>query len=129
MRVRQPRVPSAALSLVALALAAGFLVVTAGPAAGTTAEEPSLTTTQQDEVGLLQAETPPENGSATNASAQDGEDGGGGILSTITGILGSVVSFVVYSRIAHAILGLPLGILLGLKVIAIYLERYEQAEE
>jgi len=73
------------------------------------------------------------NNSTGNESA---DDSGGGIVGTITGffgtivgfigsILGGILSFFVDNIIGQAIIGLAIGILIGLKILAIYIERYE----
>ncbi|RXK48319.1 hypothetical protein [Halorientalis pallida] len=75
------------------------------------------------------------NGSQLQTAASDGDDGGGGIVGTLLGLvdglfglLGGVVGVLLGfldSTVGHALVGIPLGIYLGLKIIALYLEYYE----
>ena len=74
---------------------------------------------------------------ATTASGNESSASSGGIVGTITGfaggivgfvggILGAILSFFVDNIIGQAIIGLTLGILIGLKLLAIYIERFEE---
>ncbi|AQL41826.1 hypothetical protein BV210_03445 [Halorientalis sp. IM1011] len=76
------------------------------------------------------------NGSQLQTAANaDGDEGGGGLLSGLFGLVGGVVGFFggivgailgfLDSPIGHALVGIPLGLYLGLKAIALYLEYYE----
>lgn len=79
-----------------------------------------------------------EAASGTNNSTgnESAESDSGGIIGTITGffgtivgfiggILGGILSFFVDNIIGQAIIGLTIGIFIGLKLLAIYIERYE----
>ncbi|MFD1587125.1 hypothetical protein ACFR9U_09020 [Halorientalis brevis] len=50
----------------------------------------------------------------------------GGIAGFVGGVLGAIFSFFVDHIIGQAIIGLTLGVLIGLKLIAIYIEQYEE---
>jgi hypothetical protein len=76
------------------------------------------------------------NGSQIETAASEGDDdGGGGIVGSLLGLAGGlfgllggilgVVAGFLDSTIGHALVGIPLGIYLGLKAIALYLEYYE----
>ena len=107
-------------------------VVTVFAAPGTV----GLATVQAQETAGEAATTATGNGSQLQTAANaEGEDGGGGILGTVLGLVGGVIDFFggivgailgfLDSPIGHALVGIPLGLYLGLKGIALYLEYYE----
>lgn len=74
-----------------------------------------------DSAAVLQTDdgqTDDQNETVAEEPADDG-----GILATLGGLVRAVGGFFAYNRIGHALVGLPLGIYLGLKALAIYIER------
>lgn len=67
------------------------------------------------------------NGTAANESSDESSGGGivGTILGVVGGLFGGIISFFADNVIGQAIIGLSLGIFIGLKGLAIYIERYE----
>ncbi|WP_424019589.1 hypothetical protein ACOZ4N_09000 [Halorientalis pallida] len=90
---------------------------------------------QETATGTATAGNATGNGSQLQTAASDGDDGGGGIVGTLLGLVGGVFGFLggivgaiagfLDSTIGHALVGIPLGIYLGLKIIALYLEYYD----
>jgi len=118
--------------LVVAVLLAGLAVATAAPAGGavlqTDGNDAGTTADEQTATGK------DSNDGASNGT-QDG-DGDGGPLALVTGALGAVASFVIgalgaiasfliESSLGHALVGIPLGIYLGLKILAYYIEYYQ----
>lgn len=107
-----------------LLVACVVLTVAAGPVttvASTTARA------QETTGGTATAANATGDGSQLETAASDAE-GGGGIVASVLGLVGGVVWAilgVLDSSIGHALVGIPLGIYLGLKAIALYLEHYE----
>lgn len=68
-----------------------------------------------------------QQGTATTDAGTAGNvtSGGGGPLGLVTGALGAVGAFLFGTTVGNALVGIPLGLYLGLKAIALYLEYYE----
>lgn len=62
-----------------------------------------------------------QQGTATTPTGDDT----GGPLGVVTGALGTVGSFLFGTTVGNALVGVPLGLYLGLKTIALYLEYYD----
>jgi len=113
-------------SRLAARLGASLLVLTAvtalvGP--GTAVPDYGV---QAQEAGGETATPGTEGGSQIETAAN--KDDGGGLLDTVLGVVGGLVWTIagfLDSWIGHALVGIPLGLYLGLKAIALYLEYYE----
>lgn len=109
----------------ALLLVASAVTVLVGPspAVGSATVEAQETTN-----GTATAGNATVNGSQLQTANSDGDDGGGGIVGSLLGLVGGVVGAIagfLDSTIGHALVGIPLGLYLGLKGIALYLEYYD----
>jgi len=103
----------------------------AAPAAGLDApylQQGTVNGTDGDGATGTAAETTTGNESSASTGGIVGTITGfvGGIVGFVGGILGAILSFFVDNIIGQAIIGLTLGILIGLKLLAIYIERYEE---
>ncbi|WP_299263210.1 hypothetical protein [Halorientalis sp.] len=115
----------------AVLLVAGAVTVLAssGPGFGSTTAQAQETATE-----ATTAANATTDGSQLQTAEGDGDDGGG-IVETLLGLVGGVVGFLggvvgvvagfLDSPIGHALVGIPLGLYLGLKGIALYLEYYD----
>lgn len=107
----------ALLAVLAASLSQPAAAVDAGAGASAVLDGPPL------------QQTTAANGTAANGTATDSGGGGGGIVGTVFGAIGGffggIISFFADNIIGQAIIGLTLGIYIGLKGLAIYIERYE----
>jgi hypothetical protein len=126
-------VDSETLSTVAVfTLAVALVACLTQPVAATTAQSASesrLSTTAPQGVSFQQTANA-TNGSAAAPNGTDaGTEGGGGVVATVFGavggVFGAIVSFFADNIIGQAVVGLTLGVYIGLKGLAIYIERYE----
>jgi hypothetical protein len=129
-RLEDRRRPLVALLVcLALALAVTLALSVSGVAAAQeTTDEPTVngttdepTTTDSGPVTVGGAEGTDGDDNGTTESG----DGDGGLVGTVLGAVGTVATFFLESRIGHAIVGIPLGVFLGLKLVAYYLESQE----
>jgi len=130
-------------SLLPFALALCLLLGMAHPVAassqGAIGQQVGADPTIDDRSGRFAQQTANGTGNATADAAGNESDGSddGGIVGTITGVfgtvagviggvLGAILSFFVDNIIGQAIIGLTIGVLIGLKGLAVYIERYEE---
>ncbi|MFB6085122.1 MAG: hypothetical protein ABEJ94_12845 [Halorientalis sp.] len=95
---------------------------------------PAVVRAQETTEGTATTATATDDGARIETAASDG-GGGGGLVSGLFGLVGDLIGFLggiagavagfLDSPVGHALVGIPLGIYLGLKAIALYLEYYE----